>query len=271
MIKKYFGLIGLFSGMLIVFSILGCSKSDNNPIIPPSDHQVNIRLKAGSFWIFNRWDLDMTNNKIDSTKRTYNVEIRGNGGLTLGAYTDWFYRIGTDTKTAKQDTAFIRTEPTTSDLQVYGFQSGILKQFITLANTYFKVGYPTIPTARWDLIGRYTGTAGTDTWNISDPNGTQLNFTISGFPVTVTITIVGKYEAKAEIITVNQTPITTYKSSASITLDILGTKKTMVAYFWFADTPSGQIKLFQQSLTLSLGPATVPIVGETQELVSYSL
>ncbi len=244
----------------------GCSKKDNNPT-QPTDHTVNIRLKTGT-WLYNRWDLDSSNVKIAASLRQYNIELRGNGGLYQGAYNDWFFRIGTDMKSGKQDTLLIRTDPNNSDLMVYAFQYTMLSKFIDMVMALVPgIDRPAIPQAQWDIIGSYTGTPGQTTWAIGDPQGTPINFTFSGIPVTVIVTLTGKYETKEETIAVDTKTVTTWKTSVTVALDILGTRKIMHFYFWFSDNPSTQIKVIQESLVLALpflGTQVVP--GETQEL-----
>lgn len=254
----------------IVF-IVGCSKDEDTPVTPP-DHTVNIKLKAGSNFSYNRWDLKMDNTKDDASKRTYNVEIRGSGGLTLGTYTDWFYWIGTDMKSFKQDTLFIRTEATNSDVMVYGFQHEILSSFVQMIQAaYPTITPPNVPSSKWDIIGKYTIPVGS-TWNISDPSGVPLSFVIPGLPtpVTITVTITGKYEAKGEKMTVGTKEVLTYKSSATISLDVFGSKQNIIANFWFCDDPtSAQVKFMNTSVEVNaLNLIKVPIPGEVQELTS---
>lgn len=268
-------LMPLFVLSTIIFTVtlVGCSKDD--PITPPQEHKVNIQLKAGMFFSFNRWDLTQQNTKDESTKRTYNVELRGNGGILLGAYNDWLYRIGTDAKTLMKDTLFIRVEPSNSEVQAYGFVSTIISEFIELVPT--STDKPSAPSSRWDIVGKYDVAVGT-TWNIHDvtkyPNGIDLAFKISGptgpVDINVNVKLTGKYEAREEVLTVGSKTVKTYHTSVSVILNILGGEHTEKLHFWFSDDPSAQVKFMQESLTIDvggLGLLKIPIAGEVQELI----
>ena len=257
MLKRMMHMVLFAAVVSILLWTDGCSKKDNNPV-QPTDHKVDIRLKPGT-WLYNRWDLDSSNVKIDASLRQYNLEFRGNGGLYQGAYNDWYYRIGTDMKSGVQDTLLIRTDPNNSDVMVYAFQYTMLSKFVDMVMALVPgITRPAIPPAQWDVIGSYTGTAGQTTWAIGDPQGTPLNFNFSGIPVTVLVTLSGKYEKKEETITVGAKTVTAWETSVTAALDILGTRKNLHIYFWFSDNPSTQIKVVQESLVMIL-----PFLGKS--------
>ncbi len=273
MLKRLVNVVLLFTIAPIIIYFAGCSK-DEDPVKPPEEHKVNIKLRPG-FFVYNRWDLDQANAKIDATKRNYTVELRGSGGNFIGAYSDWYYWIGQDAVTSQKTEMHIRVEPLNSDVMVYAFVDSVLAKFIALVpNTTEK---PTIPPPQWDMIASYTGTAGTTSWNLHDatkyPDGIPLTFKIQGLPTPVSVTakFIGKYESKNEVMTFNNKSVTTYKTSISVVLGILGTNYTEKIYFWFADDPSAQLKYMQESLQINLfGLINIPIPGEIQELISMS-
>ena len=78
----------------------------------------------------------------------------------------------------------------------------------------------------------------------------------------------GKFEAK-ENIAVGANTVKAWKSSVTVTIQILTNVYTIKLYTWFSDNPSGQIKILQESAKFALGPITIPVPGEVQELVSY--
>ncbi len=259
----------------------GCSSDD--PVTPPVDPNdyIKISLRAGARFNYDRWDLDSSNNKVETTKHSYSVDIRGNNGLVLGIYNDWFYRIGTDAVTAKKDTLFIRTENSTKDgtiytqkLQVYGFTTKVINTIVDAIMKSFPVPTPVIPSATWENMAVFTDGTGAPSavgteWTIGTAEGSDITFLIMGFPVIVNVKCKGRLEAKKEMITVNSKQISTWKTSSTVTMSLMSSIYTIKMYTWFSGDPSGQIWVLQESAKISLLNNTLPFNGEKQELVSY--
>lgn len=281
--RTRFTLSLLCTGLLII-SCIGCSDEDDTPTPPSTSGRMDIKLVPNSSFKYNRTDLDSTNTKIPGTTRDYNVSIKGNGGLLLGAFSDWFYRIGTDAGTNEKDTLRIRVSGGTSgsttfsrEIQAYGFRTEILNTMVALMTAAFPIQPPSIPGPEWDVIAMYYNQDGNaydvgKEWTIGPELGTDLSFNIQGFPVTVNVKIKGKLETKDEKITVGTKQVNTWKSSLTVSTTVLGSpfgniKVTM----WFSDDPDGQIKVLQESgvFTLPFGLGSFPVPGEIQELVSY--
>lgn len=270
MLKRFLPLIFFSVSVVLSSIIIGCSK-DDDPVTPPDNSgSFIIRLRDGQVFKYDRWQLTEANAKDEATKSTYTTSNKkSNGVLTLGGYTDWFYRFGVDSKTPlEQDTLYLRVDQSNGDIFVYGFQREIYDELVQAFATIIPggVGAPTLPSAQWDKIASYTGTAGTTTWNISNPSGETLIFTTSLGSVPVTVTISGKYEAKDEKITVGTTTVTTRKTSIDTKVNVLNNTFTIKVYMWFSDNPAGQIKIMQESAKFTLLTWTLPIPGEIQEL-----
>ncbi len=265
----------LFLPIVAVFAvvIVGCSK-DEDPIKPPEETKFIIRLKAGQTFIYDRWKLKMDNTKNDTSKSIYTTTFVGSTGSSLSGYTDYFRRNTVDSKTGTDET-FIRVEPTNGDVMVHGFQYRIFEELIKQLNATIPggIGNPTIAGKKWDIIGSYTGTPGTTTWNITQATGELLSFNVTGLgAITLTVWITGKYAAKDEVMTVGTKSIKMRKSTITTAIDILGTKQNILVHFWFSDDPNGQIKLMQESAVLSLGGFfNLSVPGEVQELSAVPL
>ena len=270
MLKRFLPLIFFSVSVVLSSIIIGCSK-DDDPVTPPDNGgSFIIRLRDGQVFKYDRWQLTEANAKDEATKSTYTTSNKkSNGVLTLGGYTDWFCRFGVDSKAPlEQDTLYLRVDQSNGDIFVYGFQREIYDELVQAFATIIPggVGAPTLPSAQWDKIASYTGTAGTTTWNISDISGQTLVFSTPIGPISVSVTISGKYEAKDEKITVGTTTVTARKTSIDTKVNVLNNTFTIKIYMWFSDNPAGQIKIMQESAKFTLLTWTLPIPGEIQEL-----
>jgi hypothetical protein len=270
--------------MPATFTFIGCS-DDDTPTDPNAGiQQVNIRMHAGDQFTYDRWDLDPNNQKIESTKRAYDIEINKGVGL-VGQYSDWFFRLGRDRASGKRDTLYIRTETVTrqsngtsytEEVMAYGFSYQLLQAFIAEVMKLGNVTVPTIAAPQWNTIARYydkSGNAvpvGTEWW-IGPEEGVTMNFTVGTTVIPANAKIKGAYTAREEKISANNKQITTWKSSITATFSALGS--TLVEtkiHLWFSDDPDGQIRVLQESSTITIPIlGTINVVGETQELVSW--
>ena len=265
--------------------VTGCSDDDDNPTDPNKGYQqVYIKMHAGDQFTYDRYDLNEANQKVEDSWSKYEIEFITGQGL-VGQYTDWFYRIGVDRSTNVRDTLFIRTENITRDdktaytesVMAYGFMYYMLQEFIGEMMKLGDVGVPTIPAQQWDEIARYyddEGVAldpGTE-WTIGPEGGVTMNFTINGYPISVEAGLTGKLEAREEKVMAGGKEITTWKSSVTANINLLGSVNLDVKLnFWFSNDPSGQIKVVQESANTTIPIINMPfsIPGETQELVSW--
>ncbi|MFZ1731612.1 MAG: hypothetical protein WBQ23_07015 [Bacteroidota bacterium] len=284
MMKRW--LMPLFLAVLPMLVVLpGCSSDDNNPTDPNKGyHQIDIRLHAGDQFAYDRWDLDQSQQKIESTKRKYDVEFMNGVGL-IGQYNDWFFRIGKDRSTNARDTLIIRMESRTRDNQTsytkqvmaYGFMYQALQQFIALVMPLGTVGVPTIPAENWDVVADFYDETGTARdpgyeWPIGPAAGVPMNFTINGAQLPVTAKMTGKYEAREEIITANNKQIKTWKSSITASFNLLGSVDLKVKInVWFSDDPGTIVKMVQESTETTIPILNLPFTvdGDQQELLSW--
>ncbi len=284
MMKRW--LMPLFLVALPMLVVLpGCGDDDDNPADPnKGTQQIDIRLHAGDQFEYDRWDLDQNQQKIDSTKRKYDVEFNKGVGSIL-QYNDWFFRIGKDRSTTLRDTLIIRTETLTrpngtsytEEVMAYGFIYQTLQKFIALVMPLGTVGVPTIPAETWDVIARYYDDNGVVVdpgyeWPIGPETGTLMNFTINGQPVPVTAKLTGKYEAREEKITANNQQITTWKSSVTATFNLLGSVELKVKVnIWLSDNPNTMVRVVQESASTTIPILNLPFTvnGDHQELLSW--
>ncbi|MCB2205221.1 hypothetical protein KQI65_10770 [bacterium] len=265
--------------------VAGCSDDDDNPADPNKGYeQVYIRLHAGDQFTYDMWDLDENNQKIESTKAKYEIKFNTGSGK-IGIYNDWFSRIGVNRETNERDTLYVRTDDYTRgdgsaytrSIMAYGFVYETLQKFIAEVMKFGNVGVPTIPAQTWDQIAKYYDENGDALqpgaeWDVGDPNGIPMNFTISGQTVSVDASMKGKLEAREEKVTANGKEITTWKTSITATFDLLGSVKLETKLiFWFSNDPATQVKYVQESAstTIPLVNLTINIPGQTQELVSW--
>ena len=262
----------------------GCSDDDNPTDPNKGARQINILLHSGDQFSYDRWDLDANQQKIESTKRKYDVEFLTGVGL-VGQYNDWFFRIGKDRASNERDTLFIRTESRTrtdgtsytKEVMGYGFRYAALQDFIEMIMQLGTVGVPTIPAEQWDVLARFyddNGTAldpGTE-WAIGPEAGIPLNFNINGAQLPVTAKFTGKYEAREEKITANNKEITTWKTSVTAVFNVLGSVELKVKVnMWLADDPDTIVKIVQESASVTIPILNIPfdVPGDQQELVSW--
>jgi hypothetical protein len=284
---RWFLSVVIMASVIGTMFIVSCSKDDTTNGPNSSDHQVNIKFYAGSQFTYNRWDLDPSNAKIQSTLRSYRIDMKKGYPLLLGPYQDWFYRIGVDNVSQKKDTLYVRTETKTKtdnssytkEVQIYGFTTKLFRTFIDTLNSKIALGTPTIPSEQWDPIARYYddgGSAiavGTEWYLVSagSENGFPLNFSYLGQPVTVMAKIKCKYEGKEEKITVGTKDVLTWRTSITATFSAatLGVNIVMGFSMSFSDDPSGQIKVQQNSVSATVVMVPLSSAGEVQELTAY--
>lgn len=278
-------LIPLLLFALPALAVLPGCGDDDNPTDPNKGaHQINILLHSGDQYTYDRWDLDQNQQKIEATKRKYDVEFLKGVGL-VGQYNDWFFRIGKDRASNERDTLFIRTESRTrtdgtsytKDVMAYGFMYAAMQEFIGMVMQLGTVGVPTIPAENWDVIARFYDDNGValdagHTWAIGPEGGIPMNFTINGSQLPVTAKFTGKYEAKEEKITANNKQITAWKSSVTAVFNVLGSVELKVKMnMWLSDDPDAIVRVVQESAAVTIPILNIPFTvdGDHQELVSW--
>ncbi len=277
-----------FSGLALVmmFAAAGCGSDD--PVTPPvgGETRIDMQFLVNSQFTYTRTTLDTTNQPVAGSQRQYIIELKGSGGTIIGAYDDWYRRVGTDMGTLAKDTLFIRTSPGskegtsfTKDVMVYGFVHKLHTAFIDqIVAAIPGVSRPDIPGPQWDIIAQYHAQDGSEiaagsSWTLGNANGTQLNFTIPSFPtpITITVTTKGTLDARGVDMAVGSKTVKTWKSTVTATADLFAQKTDVKVSFWFSDNPSGQIKVEQQGtkFIVPLVNITFPLPGERQELQSW--
>ncbi len=266
-----------------VLSISGCS-DDDTPVDPNAGlHQINIRLRAGDEFTYDRWPLDINNQRVELLKHDYEITHKAGVGIS-GPYTDWFYRIGRDMVTQQRDTLFIRTETITrdngsnytQDVMARGFSYAILTDFIETVQMLGDVGHPTIPSPKWEKIAMYYDGSGNPRpvgyeWFLTSENGEQMNFNYGATTIPVNAIIKAKYSAREEVISANNKEILTWKTTVTATFDIMNSlTMTVVLHIWFSDNPDAQIKIVQESSTVDIPfIGTLEALGEEQLVKSW--
>lgn len=274
----------LLLALPVLLVLPGCSDDDNPTDPNQGAQQINIRLGSGDTFTYDRWDLDQNQQKMESTKRKYEIKFL-RGSSMISQYNDWFYRIGRDFSTSERDTMYIRTETRTrdngtaytKDIMAYGFLYQALQEFIALVMPLGEVGVPTIPAANWDNIARFYDDDGTilpvgHEWPIGPENGILMNFTLDGTQLPVTAKFTGKYEAREEKITANNQEITTWKSSVTAQFNLLGSVElNLKVNMWFSDSPNTIVKVVQESAQTVIPILNLPFTvdGDQQELVFW--
>ena len=274
----------LVAAATVLATVPGCSKDDNTTTPPVTTTKLYVQLKANAQYTFKRQDLDSNSAPITASARTYNVVLKGNGGLIQGAYNDWFYRIGTDTQSNEKDTLLIRTNTGsnsgtsfTQDIQVYGFAHEVLQSFSDLVTLQFGGTPPNLPGPNWDVVSMFQDQTGAayavgKEWVIGSSSGESLSFDIGGFPITATVIIRGKLESVSDKLMMGSTEVKAWKTTITITATLpLGSPIVMTMSLWFSDNPDGQVKVLQNSskFIVPIVGTTLPIPGEIQELQSY--
>jgi hypothetical protein len=282
--KKHLLIPSLLAMTAITILVIGCKKSDNGTGPNSTGHQVYMQLHAGDQYVYNRWTLDsLTNSKVASSKRGYRIDIK-KGSSFIGGYQDWFYRIGMDSSTFAKDTLYIRPENwTKSDntiltkyVQVYGFRTQLLRQFVFALNSQLPVGYPTIPSEEWDIVAKYYDDSGNPipvgtTWYIGASDGTPytLNFNVGGYPISINAVITSTYDAKDEPYMVGTKQVLKWRNTikAVFSASAVGVNIPVTLTFSFSDDPDGEI-IYQKNSTQITIPVigTFFILGEVQEL-----
>jgi len=279
--KVVLPLLFLFAATSI-FMMPGCSKDDTT-VDPnnPDNSKIDIQLVPNSKYVYDRTDLDSNSAAVSGTTRDYTINIKGNGNLLLGAYSDWFYRVGTDAVTLKKDTLYIRVEDGTNftkTVQVYGFQREVLKRFVALITSQFpNVTPPVIPGEQWDIIAMFHDNDGKaydvgKTWTIGNANGLDLSFDLGlPAPITINVAFKGKFESKGVKMMVGTKEVTTWSSSVTIVVNLLGSVTNLKSTFWFSDDPDMQVKVVQESakIVIPFVGLSFPIPGEMQMMKSY--
>ncbi len=270
--------------LVAMFGIAGCGGDD--PVTPPvgGSTRIDMTFITNSQFTYTRTMLDTTNTAVPGSQSQYIIELKGSGGTIIGAYDDWYRRVGTDMTTMKKDTLFIRASPGakegtsfTKDVMVYGFVHKLLNTFIDQVQAAVPgVERPVIPGPQWDVIARYHEQDGAEvpagsSWTLGEANGTQLNFIVGGFPLSITVTTKGTLDARGVDMAVGSKTVKTWKSTVTATASLLTQRNDVKISFWFSDNPSGQIKVEQQgtSFVVPIVNISLPLTGERQELQSW--
>jgi hypothetical protein len=265
------------------FWIAGCSKDDtptnNNTLTGP---KIYIQLVVNSQFTYNRTVLDSANQPVAGTTHPYQVELK-KGNMIVGAFSDWFFRIGTDGVTLEKDTLLIRTNTGsvggtsfTREVQVYGMDTVINRKLVEmiLASIPGATLLTQLTGPHWDPVAMYHNDTDGKAWAVGKDwqigDATTLNFNYLTMQIPVSVSKKGKLEAIEEAITVGSKTVKAWKTSITTTvvIPIVGTM-TQKMYLWFSDDPDGQIKMEAQSTTLKVLTSTVNVPGEVQELKSY--
>ncbi len=234
-----------------------------------------ILFKNGSRLVYDRWEVDENNHKIETSKRSYTSELKTSGGIMRGSYNDWFYDISLDSQTNKSDTLYLRTDET-NNVMSYGFITTFLTTFIESISSIVQIDMPVLPSPTWDYISKFNGVNDqtlpiSTTWDIIPASGVTLDLTIPGFPIPIsaTINMKGKLEARGELFIVNGKQIRATKTSITVSATVLGSTNDIKIFLWYSDDPSGQIKLIQEGQSVTIYGITVPVLGDYRELVSF--
>jgi len=232
-----------------------------------------MQLIPGTEFVYDRWDIDETNQILQTSKRTYTSKIIAGTGEDLKGKTDWVYNISLDAQTQKYDTLIFRLDED-GNVMVYGFFAEIMRKFIEKAGATMDIGNPVLPEAEWEYVGKFNAQGGAalpvgTEWDITKPAGYDFSITVFGFPVNVNVVVKGIFENRGDVITVSGKDIPTWSSKITATVTIVGTTLDIVIRSWFSDDPDGMIRLRQDGALLDLGLTSFPVEGELRELVSY--
>ncbi len=224
----------------------------------------------GAEMISNRWDLADGNVKDESTRRNY-VSRFEKGSGDMGGESVWYRMISTDASTTRSDTMIARADAQ-YNLQVYGLANELVRRFTRplIAQGILPTA-PDLPAPVWNYLIQANDGSGNPLdpgveWEITPQGGISIPFGV----VSATITMMGKYVNKGQIITVDGKDIYTWEVLITVSIDLLGNESIVPVHLWFSDDPSAQIMLQQET-----GLVTVPILGsfpvpgEQQELVSW--
>ena len=239
--------------------------------IKQKDDGIHIVLKPGSEFVFDRWELDMENEKDPASNRDYVTRIVAGDGSMLDGKTDWVYQISEDMRDGDIDTMLVRISDA-GNVQVYGFSHMFLDLMLAKAE---ENGYPlTMPDLDdpvWEDVARFYDAASAplqigSTWEITQPGGIVIDI-IQG--VSAVITVKGAFTGKDDIFNVGGKDINGWKSTITATISIMGTDSDVLIHLWFSDDPDGQVRMQHESSEINMVITTFPVNGDLQELKSY--
>lgn len=224
----------------------------------------------GAEFTNDRWDLNDGNIKDESTRRSY-VSRFEKGSGDMGGQTEWYRMISTDALNGRIDTMIARRDEH-YNVQVYGLANELVRRFTRpLIEQGFLTEEPTYPAPLWTYLINVNDASGNPLepggeWEITPPGGIALPLGL----ISATVTMKGKYVAKGEMITVNGKDIYTWEMLIVVTIDILGNQSEVPVHLWFSDDPSGQIKLQQEAVTVTVPIiGGIPVPGDQVELLSW--
>jgi hypothetical protein len=279
--RKLYLLTALFA-FAAVLTFSSCSSDDDNGPTDPNAglHQLYIDFRPGDTFLYDRYELDENNQPVAATKHDYQVQMI-KGTSSLAGYDDWFNRLGRDMVSNEKDTMFVRAENITrsdgsaytKELWVYGLRHQILQSFVQVMQENLGTNAPTIPSAEWDVVGKYydgSGKAldvGTE-WNLTPDEGDELNFNVGPTPIRIVAKIKAKYAAREEKMTVNDKEVKTWKTTVTgaFTLTSFNLTLDLVLHLWMSDDPDGPIKMVQESMNLYMPP--LPAVSEPGDMMT---
>lgn len=224
----------------------------------------------GAQFTSHRWDLGEGNVKDENTRRNYTSRFEQGSG-TLGGETGWYRMISTDESTNRTDTMIARADARYNVL-AFGLANELVKRFTRpLIEQGFLPEAPVLPEPFWAYLIQVNDASGNPLdpggeWDITPQGGILIPFGL----VNATITMKGKFVKKGDVIRIAGKDVSTWEILITVTIDLLGNQSVIPVHLWFSDDPSGQIKLQQET-----GTVTVPIIGsfpvpgDQQELVSW--
>ncbi len=239
--------------------------------IKQKDDGIHIVLKPGSEFVFDRWELDMENEKDPATKSEYVTRILAGGGPMVGGKTDWVYQISEDSKDGDKDTMLVRISES-GNVQVFSFSNVFLDLMLREAEANgYPLPMPELDDPVWEDVARFYNAAGArmeigSTWEITQPGGIVIDI-IQG--VSAVITVNGAFTGKDDIFSVGGKDINAWKSTITATISIMGTDSDILIHLWFSDDPDGQVRLLHESGEINMVIKEFPVNGELQELKSY--
>ena len=279
-IRRLYSLTTL-AALAAVLVFGACSSDDDNGPTDPNNglHQVYFDFRPGDTFVYDRYALDVNNQPIAESKHDYQIQMI-KGTSSLAGYDDWFNRLGRDLVSGKKDTMYIRAENITrqngssysKELWAYGLRHQILKAFVEVMQKNLATNAPTIPSAEWDVIGKfYDGNGspvnvGTE-WYLSPSEGDELNFDTPYGPIRIVAKIKGTYATREEKMNANNKEILTWKSTISGNFQIVsfGISLNLIMHVSMSDDPSGPIKIVQETMSLNLPP--LPAVTEPGDMM----
>ncbi len=224
----------------------------------------------GATFTSHRWDLGEGNVKDENTRRNYTSRFEQGSG-TLGGESDWYRMISTDASTGRIDTMIARVDAQYNVL-AYGLANELVRRFTRpLIEQGFLPETPVLPEPFWTPLIKVNDASGNPLepggeWDITPQGGILIPFGL----VNATITMKGTYVRKGDVIRIAGKDIYTWEVLITVTIDLLGSQSVIPVHLWFSDDPSGQIKLQQETGTLTVPIiGSFPVPGDQQELVSW--